>query len=126
HLSGTPPGNEYVTFGAAPGLGTATFTIETWFKREGAGQTTTTGALTAIPLVTKGRGEADNSNVDLNYFLGINLTGGPTSNTVIAADFEDMPDGVNPGSANHVNNRSTTIVTGTCYPAAATYDATNP
>jgi VCBS repeat-containing protein len=124
-LSGTPPGNEYVTFGAAPGLGAATFTIETWFKREGTGQTTTTGALTAIPLVTKGRGEADNSNVDLNYFLGINPTGGPTSNPVIAADFEDMPVGATPGGANHPINGVTTIVTGTWYHAAVTYDGTN-
>src|SRR5205823_3380675 len=32
-LGGT---NAYVTFGPAPGLGAATFTIETWFRRDGA------------------------------------------------------------------------------------------
>ena len=61
--------NDYVTFGAASGLGTATFTIETWFRRDGAGSATTTSGPTggglqdAIPLVTKGRGEADGSLV---------------------------------------------------------------
>ena len=127
HLSGTPPGNEYVTLGAAPGLGTATFTIETWFKREGTGQTTTSGTgglAAAIPLVTKGRAEAENSNVDMNYFFGINPTGGPTANAVIAADFEEMPDGINPGGANHPINGTTTIVTGTWYHGAVTYDGT--
>ena len=33
-LDGT---NQYVTFGAAPGLATPTFTLETWFMRTGAG-----------------------------------------------------------------------------------------
>ena len=57
--------NQYVTFGAAPGLGAATFTIEVWFKRTGTGATTTTsdsagGGLHqgAIPLLTKGRGRS--------------------------------------------------------------------
>src|SRR6266508_5301510 len=65
--------SQYVTFGAAPGLGAATFTLETWFQRTGAGVGTSTGSggITAIPLVTKGRAEAEGSNVDMNYFLGI-------------------------------------------------------
>lgn len=66
--------SQYVTFGAAPGLGAATFTLETWFKRTGAGVGTSTGSggiASAIPLVTKGRAEAEGSNVDMNYFLGI-------------------------------------------------------
>ena len=51
--------NAYVTFGAAPGLGVASFTLETWFKRDGAGVATNTGTggVIAIPLVTKGRAE---------------------------------------------------------------------
>ena len=46
----------------------AQFTIETWFRRDGAGVTanTGTGGVTAIPLVTKGVGEAEASNVDMN------------------------------------------------------------
>jgi VCBS repeat-containing protein len=81
-----------VTFGAAPGLGASTFTIETWFKREGAGLTvsTGTGGLAAIPLVTKGMAQADGSNVDMNYFLGIDGV-----KRVLAADFEDMATGLN-------------------------------
>src|SRR3989454_22362 len=76
--------NDYVTFGAAPGLGTATFTLETWFKREGAGVGTSTGSggiADGIPLVTKGRAETDGSNVDMNYFLGIRA-----SDSVLVAD----------------------------------------
>src|SRR5215218_2370483 len=63
--------NQYVTFGAAPGLGASTFTLELWFKRTGTGVgigTGTGGLASAIPLLTKGRGEADASNLDMNYF----------------------------------------------------------
>jgi len=80
--------NDYVTMGAATStLGAATFTVECWFKRTGAGTgnatTGTNGLAAAIPLVTKGRSEADNSNLDCNYFLGIdNATGR------LCADFE--------------------------------------
>ena len=81
-----------VTFGPAPGLGAATFTIETWFKREGAGATvsTGTGGVTAIPLVTKGMAQAEGGNVDMNYFLGIDGT-----SRVLVADFEDTATGLN-------------------------------
>ena len=61
----------YVTFGQTSKLGLNSFTIETWFRREGTGQPAFTGnsGLNAIPLVTKGRGEDDGSVVDMNYFL---------------------------------------------------------
>ena len=78
---------QYVTFGAAPELGATNFTIETWFYRTAAGLGTDTssagggGLQGAIPLVTKGRGQGDYSNLDMNYFLGISSTGR------IAADF---------------------------------------
>ena len=54
--------NQYVTFGAAPSLGASNFTLETWFRRTGAGVGTSTGTggiASAIPLVTKGRAEAE-------------------------------------------------------------------
>ena len=35
--------SQYVTFGAAPGLNTTDFTLETWFRRTGAGVGVTTG-----------------------------------------------------------------------------------
>src|SRR5207253_3624646 len=108
--------NDYVTFGPAAGLGTATFTVETWFKREGAGVGTSTGSggiADAIPLVTKGRAETDGSNVDMNYFLGIRLSDG-----VLVGDFEDTATG-----ANHPVAGVTSIAIGTTWHhAAATYD----
>ena len=108
--------NQYVTFGDAAALDLATFTIETWFKREGTGVTvsTGTGGTVAIPLVTKGRGEADGNNKDANYFLGIR-----GSDNVLAADFEDMASG-----GNHPVAGVTPIVNGLWYHAAATYDGT--
>src|SRR5262245_20612136 len=79
--------SQYVTMGPAPTLGASNLTIELWFKRTGAGATTSTGTggVTAVPLVTKGRGEADGDNRDCNYFFGINAAG------QLVADFETAP-----------------------------------
>src|SRR5207244_8807444 len=73
-------------------LGSSTFTLETWFRRDGAGIATFsgTGGVTAIPLVTKGMAETEGSNVDMNYFLGISST----TNTLVT-DFEDTATGLN-------------------------------
>jgi hypothetical protein len=71
----------------------STFTIETWFRRDGAGPTATTGGggIIAVPLVTKGMPETDlGDNKDLNYFLGID-----GKRRVLAADFEDTINGGN-------------------------------
>ncbi len=112
---------QYVTFGAAPELGSAVFTIETWFYRTATGVGTDTsgagggGLQGAIPLVTKGRGEADYSNVDMNYFLGISTT------SKLAADFEDMT-AVSPNPNNHAIIGTTTLANNTWYHAAATFD----
>src|SRR5205814_4102465 len=68
HLKGTSAAADYVSFGAAPGLGAATFTVEAWFKRDGTGVTTSTGSgglTSVIPLVTKGRNESDGSTTDV-------------------------------------------------------------
>ena len=113
-------GSAYVTFGNDASLGLANITLETWFKREGTGTTanTGTGGMNAIPLVTKGRGEAENSNVDMNYFLGIRA-----SDNVIAADFEEGAAGTTPG-LNHPVFGTTPIVNDVWYHAAATYDGT--
>ena len=112
--------NDYVTFGPAPGLGASTVTIETWFKRAGTGvaASTGTGGVSAIPLVTKGRGEAEASNVDMNYFLGIRA-----SDNVLCADFEEGAGGASPGQ-NHPVAGVTPIANGVWYHAAATYDGT--
>ena len=105
--------SQYVTFGAAPELGASTFTLETWFKWTGGGATTNTGSggVVAIPLVTKGRGEADGSNLDMNYFLGID-----PSTDALVADFE-----ANPGGQNYPVSGSLPITTNAWHHAAVTY-----
>ncbi len=109
--------NAYVTFGAAPGLGVTTMTIETWFRRDGAGIATNTGSggVVAVPLVTKGMAEAEGGNVDMNYFLGIRST-----DNVLVADFEDTATGLNHPVA------GTTVIPadGAWRHVAATYDGT--
>lgn len=83
--------NEYAALGDATPLKLSTFTLETWFRRVGEGVPATTGVggVTAAPLITKGREQADQSNLDLNYFLGIRADG------VLVADFEDSNLGIN-------------------------------
>ena len=126
--------NDYVTFGSSAGLtalGAQTFTIETWFKKTGAGISTSTGTgglAAAIPLVTKGRGQAENSNQDMNYFFGIDSTG------VLAADFEECATSMvgcpatatntdaDGGGQNYPVKGSTAIQDNIWYHAAVTYD----
>lgn len=106
--------NDYVTFGAAPGLGASNFTIEVWFMPLGNGVAgnTGTGGITAVPLVTKGRGENDNTITNCNYFLGIR-----GSDRVLAADFEDTTDG-----DNHPVAGTTPVQSNVWQHAAVTYD----
>jgi VCBS repeat-containing protein len=108
--------NAFVTFGSAPSLGLQKFTIETWFRRDGAGVATFTGTggVTAIPLITKGMAEVDQiDDRDMNYFLGIRQTDG-----VLVADFEDTAT-----AANHPIAGATVIPAGAAWHhAAATYD----
>lgn len=63
-LGGT---NAHATFGNTSALGASTFTLEAWVRRDGTGVTTSTGTggVTAVPLVTKGRGEFDGDNRDI-------------------------------------------------------------
>lgn len=121
--------NQYVTMGTASGLGATAFTIECWFKRTGAGAATSTGTLgfqtanSVVPMVTKGRGEADGDNRDANYFLGIHATAG-----VLVADFEQIEGaGIPPAGPlgeNHPVCGSTVIAAnGVWHHAAATYSA---
>ena len=109
--------NAYVTFGAAPGLGASIFTLETWFRRDGAGIATNTGTngVVAVPLVAKGMAEAEGGTVDMNYFLGIR-----SSDNVLVADFEDTATGLNHPVA------GTTVIPadGVWRHVAAVYDGT--
>ena len=120
-LRGTASAADYVSFGPAPNLGTATFTVETWFRREGIGAIdqrqpsgTLAGLTAVVPLVTKGRNDADGDNRDINYFLGI-------TGNVLAADFEEAATGPSPGT-NHPLIGTTPIVNNQWYHGAVTYD----
>ncbi len=104
--------NDYVTFGTAPGLGTTNFTIECWFKRQGAGVVASTGSggFSALPLVTKGRGENEAGVTNMNYFFGL------TATNTLAADFEDKNTGLN-----HPTTNTTAAASNVWQHAAVTY-----
>jgi hypothetical protein len=116
----------YITMGFGSGtvatLGASSFTLECRFMRTGPGVTasTGTGGVTANPLIAKGVGEADGTNVDANYFLGIDANG------KLVADFEQL-NATNNGTAyaagqNFPVTGSTTLQDGVFYHVAATYD----
>ncbi len=111
--------------GAAPTLGAGEFTLEAWIKRTGVGAETTTSGGTggglqhAIPIVTKGRGEADGDNRDMNYFLGIDA-----ASNKLAADFEEGTGGTGPVGQNHSFIGNTVITDDVWHHVAATYDGT--
>ncbi len=114
--------SQYVTFGTAAPLATATFTLELWFKREAVGAATSTGSgghAAAIPLIAKGRGEADGDTRDMNYFLGLRASDG-----VLVADYEEGTGQTQPG-LNHAIAGVTPVQTGTWYHAAVTFDGRN-
>ena len=118
--------NDYVTFGPAPALGASTFTLEAWVKRAaggdlmgtgGGGLGSTTALPQAYPVLTKGCGEGDGSNVDLNYWLGVTDAG------AIAADFESYAAvGSWPAGQNFPVVGVSTIPVGEWHHIAATYD----
>ncbi len=111
--------NQYVTLGAAPSLNATAFTLECWIKRETGGATTSsgTGGVTVYPVIAKGRGESDYSNVDCNYIFGI------TTNGFLAADFEDKIN-VTPTSNNHPVVGTTFVTPDVWHHVAVTYDST--
>ena len=117
--------SQYMTLGSASQLRSATFTVELWFQRTGAGTPTSTGTggiTNAIPLITKGRAEAETAAADVNYFFGIDATSGK-----LVADFEEaqVAQGGTTPSLNHPITGNTAIAVGAAWHhAAATYDGT--
>ena len=111
--------SSYVTMGAATStLGLSVLTVECWFLRAGAGATTSTGSggVTAVPLVTKGRAQSDGTNVDCNYFLGVDTSGR------LVADFEAAPaPGITAGQ-NYPVTGVATVPMNVWNHAAVTYD----
>ena len=115
-LNGT---SQYATLGSTTQLRSATFTVELWFKRTGAGIGTNTGTggiPDAIPLITKGRAESETAAADINYFLGIDASSGQ-----LVADFEEGQTGATP-SLNHPITAATVVTLNVWHHAAATYD----
>ncbi len=110
-LDGT---DDHVALGVQPALGLAQFTIEAWVRRDGEGAEmgTGVGGIQVVPIVAKGRGENDGTNVDTNYAFGF-------VGEVIGADFEDMASG-----ANHPIVGRTPIPLGEWHHVAVTYDGT--
>ena len=110
----------YVTFGDPAKLDLAQFTIETWFKKTGTGTPNTTGSggITILPLLTHGAPQSEGSDVDANWILGINTTG-----NVIAADFEGIDDPPTTGQ-NYPISGATPIADNVWHHAAATFDGT--
>ena len=104
-----------VGMGPAPGLGLATFTLEAWIFRDGYGTTASSGVggIVGEPLVAKGRGESDGSNVDCNYIMAIDAQGR------VVADFEDAAAGLN-----HPIIGATSIAASSWHHVAAAYDGT--
>lgn len=104
---------DHVGLGDAADLKLSTFTLETWFKRETPGVAANTGALVAIPLIAKGRDQAEGTTLDMNYFLGIRQSDG-----VLVADFEG-------GTGTNVPVAGSTVIPyGAWQHAACVFDGT--
>jgi hypothetical protein len=111
---------QHVTFGAAPELRASHFTVELWFRRTGAGTTASTGSggVVAVPLLAKGRSEADGDGRDVNYFLGIDGAGR------LVADYEEGMGQASPG-LNHPVVGTTVIANDVWYHGAAVFDGSS-
>ena len=118
--------DDRVTLGpasATSSLGLTNFTIELWFMRQGPGvaANTGTGGIAAVPLVTKGMAQGENSNQDTNYFVGID-----TKTGALAADFEEFGTVLPPGGTSGVNHPivgTTRLSDGVWYHGAVSYDS---
>ena len=110
--------SQYVTFGAAAGTAS-------WARPRSPSSCGSSGPApasgrapapagiaSAIPLITKGRAEAETpANLNMNYFLGIDATTG-----TLVADFEDTASG-----GNHPVTGTAVVTSNVWHHAAATY-----
>jgi hypothetical protein len=123
--------NQYVqleggtTGNANTSLGLSNFTLSAYVRvlsplNADVVSTGGNGLAAAIPIVTKGRGEADGSNLDANYFLGVNQ--GPVQ---IVADYEEGPGGAGPTGNNHPVTGAGVVARGVWQHVAATFDGTS-
>jgi hypothetical protein len=115
----------YVLLGSPASLRLDSFTIEMWIRREGDGITASSGNLPlainpAVPLLTKGRGEADgDETVDINYFVALL----PDMGFTLGMDYEEGAAGPAP-SDNHPIRGTMPIGTGTWHHVAFATDGT--
>jgi len=83
---------DYAHAGTSSQLSSSFFTASAWFKRNGTGTTASSGTngRVAEPIITKGVGEGDASNLDANFFIGW-----LQASRKLAVDFEDTLSGAN-------------------------------
>lgn len=118
--------NDHLTMGVAPELGVGGppsngMTLECWFRRDGNGVTASSGSggVAVVPLVSRGRGETDGSNLDCNYLFGI------TTDGLLGADFETYPAvGLRAGDNYPITGTNAPLGFGSWHHAAVTYDGT--
>jgi hypothetical protein len=111
--------DDYVTLGQSPSLGASTFTVETWFKRTGAGVTTSTGGggiAAIVPLVAKGMAEADGTTAD--------RTISASTPTATCSPPTSRREPGRPVRGSTIHSRGPPIAFDTWYHAAATFDGT--
>ena len=119
--------SQYATLGTASDqLRSARSPLELWFKRTGAGSRhehrNRRRRRASIPLITKGRAEAETAAADINYFFGIDATSGK-----LVADFEEAQvaqGGTSPGLNHPITGTAVIAADSTWHHAAATYDGT--
>jgi len=95
------------------------FTLECWFRPEGAGgQVASSQALSLIPILAKGRQEGESDLSDVNYLLGI------TADGRLGMDFEAIASPGVPGGTNFpLVGSHADLESGRWYHAAVTYDS---
>lgn len=105
--------SNYIKLSNNASLQLKAFTLEAWIQPLGTGLTSSSGngSNTAVPIITKGRGEADApSNLNVNYFLGIN------AQKKLTADFEQS------SGTNRFISSQTSIQDGTWTHVAVSYE----